>query len=57
LKCYVCAASGSDTNAIGICTNCGAGLCAEHRLEQPIGPGGTTIGCRHRNPDDERRAA
>ena len=56
MNCYVCTAQGTVRAAIGICTYCGTGLCATHRNELP-GPGGTSIGCRHRQPDEERSAS
>jgi hypothetical protein len=57
VKCYVCTSERNDRDAVGICTNCGAGLCAAHRNDPVVGPGGTAIGCRHRKPESERSAA
>ena len=30
MKCFDCAALGISTAAVGVCSDCGAGICAEH---------------------------
>ena len=30
MKCYICAEMGKDTDAVAVCTDCGAGICREH---------------------------
>ena len=57
MKCAVCTDAGADRDAVGICPNCGVALCGEHREERPVGPAGTTIGCRHRAVGGARSAA
>ena len=64
MNCFLCAAEDRSAEASGVCPVCGAGLCLEHRSEHRLGPGGTAIGCRHRQinvnprlPDSKRGAA
>ena len=33
MNCYDCAQHGETTPAIAICHDCGAGVCADHRIE------------------------
>lgn len=42
LKCYLCAESGSDEEAVAVCIMCGMGLCMGHakRIDLPIWEGG-----------------
>jgi hypothetical protein len=50
MNCYQCAVSGHEAAALGICLNCGAGLCLDHLQEaQTYRNGGTVFGCPH-NP-------
>ncbi len=41
LKCYICAKSGKDTDAVAVCIVCGMGVCMEHarREETPVWKG------------------
>lgn len=36
MKCYVCAQSGADVDAIAICIVCGMGLCKDHLVREDI---------------------
>lgn len=36
MKCYVCAQSGIDRDAVGICIVCGMGLCSEHMIRSDV---------------------
>jgi hypothetical protein len=53
MKCFVCARSGSEADALAICPQCGAGLCMGHVADaaQDAGPGGTRLICRHETQD------
>lgn len=36
MKCYVCAQSGAESDAIAICIVCGMALCKEHALREDV---------------------
>ncbi len=49
MRCFVCAREGATTDTVGICPQCGAGLCMKHmeQAAQDGGPGGTRLSCQH----------
>jgi hypothetical protein len=62
MNCFMCAADGRAATAVGVCPDCGAGLCLGHRQGERAQPGGTSIGCSHQQIDisivrDEQRGA
>jgi len=36
MKCYICAKSGKDSDAVAACIVCGMGTCMEHTIRQEI---------------------
>ena len=32
MKCYICAEKGKESDAVAVCTVCGAGICFEHAV-------------------------
>lgn len=36
MQCYVCAQSGVQTEAVGICIVCGMGLCKDHVIREDV---------------------
>jgi hypothetical protein len=36
MQCYVCAQSGVQTEAVGICIVCGMGLCKDHAIREDV---------------------
>ncbi len=36
MKCYECAKNGKDTEAVGICIVCGAGVCKDHLRREKV---------------------
>jgi|KBSSwiStaDraftv2_1062776.scaffolds.fasta_scaffold485863_2 hypothetical protein len=57
MRCFVCARSGTNTDAVAICPHCGAGLCMKHVAvaAQDPGPGGMRLSCPHETWDSVSR--
>lgn len=48
MNCFVCTLAGNARATVGVCTHCGAALCAEHfREAQTHAVGGMRFGCPH----------
>jgi len=58
MNCFVCALAGDTRATVGVCTHCGAALCAKHFQEtQAHTVGGMRFGCPHAPEQRGKREA
>lgn len=50
MNCFECAKVHDTVAAIGVCRNCGVGLCFDHLIESSEFRSGGVLGCRHEIP-------
>ena len=51
MNCFECAKANDSVAAVGICRNCGVGLCLDHLVEaHEYTVGGTHLACAHDMP-------
>ena len=51
MDCFECAKANDAVAAVGVCRNCGVGLCFDHLMEAKVyRVGGTVYGCPHEVP-------
>lgn len=51
MNCFECAKTNDAVIAVGVCSQCGVGLCLDHMIEAgQYRVGGTTYTCGHRLP-------
>ncbi len=51
MNCFECAKLNDSVAAVGVCRQCGVGLCLDHLVEaREFRVGGTTYGCGHELP-------
>ncbi len=50
MNCFECAKVNDTVAAVGVCRNCGVGLCFDHLIEASTFREGGVLGCTHEMP-------